>query len=291
VAKGLARPHVPAVIPRADARQEQRLAVRAPAELRFGAGRWTVIVEDFGERGCQVVSPFPLRRGEAVFLSVTLPGEAQPLACGATVAWAAAVAPYRTGVVFTRPGAAARGRLRRALLFRDPALGRAAPSLRPSTRLRLGPAPAAATVFTRAERAALRASCDGITAGALVAALAPHGADGRRAIAFLLGRGLLATGSPAAADARWNDVLPAAPATPAPPAPEPNPFAGPPPRPAAAQALLDLACAEGAAGRLRAAVEWLQAALAAAPGDPDVAAALDDLTLGDAHEVRGAGRS
>lgn len=282
-------PHVPAeMIPRADSRREQRLPLRAAGELLFGAGRWAVTVEDFGERGCQLVSPFPLRRGEAVFLSLTLPGLAGRLGCPATVAWASPAPPYRTGVAFGRQGADERARLRRALVGRDPALARPAPALRPGVHLHLGAPPPAQALFSRAERAALRAARDGVTAGALVARLAPHGGEGRRAVSGLVARGLLVAGPAAPCDGRWEALLPPEATHVAPAAPEPNPFAGPEPRPAAAQALYEVACAEGAAGRSGAAVEWLQAALAVAPDDADLSAALDGLTLEGAEQAHGA---
>ena len=51
-----------------------------------------------------------------------------------------------------------------------------------------------------------------------------------------------------------------------------------------AQAFVDLARAESVAGHDACAVEWLQAALAAAPGDPQILAALDALLDGDDEE-------
>lgn len=275
------------MIPRVDARRDRRLPLRAVAELSFGAGRWSVIAEDFHAGGCQLLAPLPLRRGETVWLTLALPGEERLVEASATVAWARRTPPYRTGVAFTRSGAEDRARAVRALVERDPALTAPAPPLRPGTRLRLGPPPPPGAVFSRAERAVLRAVREGVAAGDLVCALA--GAtlpDGGATLRSLCARGLVTLGGHAVHDERWDTLLAdAGPVLGAIdlviPPDVPSPFAGARGgrRSPATEALLAAACAEGAEGRLGAAVEWLQAALAASPDDADLAAALDALTL------------
>jgi hypothetical protein len=262
-----------------DAREAQRLLVCAPAVLAFRAGRWEVVTEDLAAGGCGFFSPFPLRRGEAVFLTIQLPG-APELVSNATVAWAAATPPYRTGVVFPRSGSQERARRVRAMVVADPALARRLAPLRPAAPLRLGRPPGRHAVFSRDERTVLRAARDRLAALELLRG-AGRGGGVRRALAALRGRGLVREGPGPEPDPAWAAVLAEDPASPA--APERDPLPGPPGkevRPGRAQAYLDVARAERAAGHLATAVEWLQQAAAAAPDDPEIAAALEGITLG-----------
>jgi hypothetical protein len=256
-----------------DARQAVRLPLRAPAVLAFAAGHFEVIAEDLAADGCGFVSPLPLRRGEAVHLTIRLPG-APPLSAHATVAWAQAGLPHRAGVSFTRSGAAARVRQLRSLLQDFPALDQPLPPLRPGAVLRLVRPPGAREHATREERTVLQAAAAGVTALELLRTTT--GAGVRRALLLLRARGVVAEGSPPPGAARAT-------ATSGESAPGPDPLAGPLSasriRPSRATAYFEMARGEQAAGHLTSGVEWLQAAGAASPEDSEIQEALDALTL------------
>jgi hypothetical protein len=252
------------VTPR-DARHDLRLPVRASAVLAFGAGRFEVIAEDLAAGGCGFVSPLPLRRGEAVHLTIRLPGG--PLSAHATVAWARPGLPHRAGVTFARSGAPERARTIRALLTTLPTLTGPLPPLRPGAHLRVRSRPAPEEVLTREERAVLEAAEAGATALDLLRTARDAGV--RRALLHLRARGIVAEGPALSGPGR-----PAA-APPQPPPPLPPPRS----RPTRATACLEMARAEQAAGHLASSVEWLQGAAAAAPGDAEIQDALDALTL------------
>jgi hypothetical protein len=251
-----------------DARRTVRLPLRAPAVLVFGAGRFEVIAEDLTAGGCGFVSPLPLRRGEAVHLTIRLPGA--PLSAPATVAWARSGLPHRVGVAFSRAGARERGRRVKRLLDAYPALARHLPPLPPRARLRAVKGPGPQELLTREERAVMQAAATGATALALLRTATGDGI--RRALFHLRARGLVAEG-PARGE----------------PAPRtgPDETAAPPhgaeelarTRPPRATAYLEMSRAEQAAGHLASGVAWLQAAASAAPDDAEIQGALDALTL------------
>ena len=273
----------PTMFPQLESRRAPRLPVSAPAVIAAGTDRWSVIAEDFAAGGCCIVSPVPLRRGAAAWVTLQLPAGAGEVAAAATVAWASPAPPYKIGFEFARTGAAERARQVRTLIEADPALVREPPPLRPSLVLRLGAPPDPRTFFSRDERAVLRAARDAVSLRELHARHASRCREIRRAVVTLLARRLVEEGAPRASDPRWAAVLEGDEVDAPPPPRPPRAAAEPPSAPRAgrgrrAQAFVDLARAESVAGHDACAVEWLQAALAAAPGDPQIVAALDALT-------------
>jgi hypothetical protein len=271
------------MFPQLESRRAPRLPVNATAVLAAGTDRWSVIAEDFAAGGCCLVSPVPLRRGAAAWITLQLPAGAGEVATAATVAWASPAAPFKIGFEFARGGAAERARQVRALVEADPALARPPPPLRPGMQLRLGAPPDPRAVFSRDERAVLRAARDAVSLRELHARHSSRSGEIRRAVIALLGRRLVEEGAPRASDARWAAVL-GGDDVDAPPPPRParsssdsaiTPRVG---RGRRAQAFFDLARAESVASHDACAVEWLQAALVAAPKDPEIVAALDALT-------------
>jgi hypothetical protein len=255
---------------RLDARQTPRLPLRVAAQLAFGAGRLEVVAEDFAVGGCGLVSPLALRRGQPVFLSVRVPG-APDFAAHATVAWASATSPHRTGVSFGPDRSPDRERSLRAILAALASPGRTAPTLHPDTWLR--PTRAAdLALLAPEEREVLVAALEGGTVRELLERAC--GPAARRALVLLCGRGLLAEGNPPGRAARRE------------PEPEPSAelellcdFPRPPPRSRRAAVCLEMARGERAAGHLASGLDWLQAAAEEAPDDPEIAAELDALTL------------
>ncbi len=83
-------------------RRAPRVPARCPAEVRFGAGRWTGLTEDLGAGGCRIVARLALRPGEAIALRLRFGGVREELDVVGTVAWTTPRPPWLTGVVFAR---------------------------------------------------------------------------------------------------------------------------------------------------------------------------------------------
>jgi len=266
------------VIPVSDSRRSMRLRVRAPAELQFRGARHDVVAEDLSLHGCRLTSPLPFRPGEAVFVTVFLRAVPDPLSAAATVVWSTGKPPHHTGVAFAAAGADERERYLRRVAERDPALARLPAALRPAQRIRLGALPAPGTVLGRDELTVLRAALGGGTVLDLLDGSGARFRGVRAALETLRARGLVSDGPRRRPAAGWAALL-AAPDPEPLPAPEPvsSPFA-PSVRPLRATICLEAAREEGARGHLGAAVEWLQAGLAAAPGDPELSESLEALT-------------
>ncbi|HET6439825.1 MAG TPA: PilZ domain-containing protein [Anaeromyxobacter sp.] len=128
-----------------ETRRVPRFAARCPAEVAFGAGRWTGLTEDLGAGGCRIVARLALRPGEPVALKLNYGGVGFPLDVVGTVAWTSARPPWHTGVAFARGQEDKARRFVRAVLSTAPALGedreaagfrRTTPSVPPAARLR-----------------------------------------------------------------------------------------------------------------------------------------------------------
>jgi hypothetical protein len=254
---------------RLDARLTPRLPVHAPAQLAFGSGRLQVVAKDFAVGGCGLVSPLALRRGQPVFLSVRFPS-APDFATHATVAWASAAAPHRTGLSFGPDSSPDRDRSLRAVLEALALPVHALPALHPGTWLRATRS-AGIEQLASEEREVLVATMEGTTARDLL-----HRASGpgtRRSLDLLRARGLVAEGIGPPRTGRR-------------PPPDPAPeftllpsFPAPAERPRLAAVFLEMARGERAASHLAAALAWLQAAAEEAPDDAEICAELDALTL------------
>lgn len=183
---------------RLEDRRTPRVPLHATGVLATGRARFPITVADLGAGGCRVVSPIQLRRGEAVYVTLDLPGGA--LTCNATVAWSTRAAPWLTGLEFPRAGVEERVRRVAAL---DPDRRRApAAALAGEAPLRLGPAPHPRTAFTREELQVLLAARAGTPV--LSVARAP---GLKRALVKLLARGLVSAGGPPASEAGWSALL------------------------------------------------------------------------------------
>ncbi len=268
--------------PVTDARRTPRLRLRAPAVISFRNARLDVLAEDLGPDGCRLVGSLALRRGEAVYVTVFLPGPLDPLSASASVAWSSATSPHRTGLSFARPGHDERARRIRELIGKDPALARVPASLRPNQRLRLGPLPGPGVVLGRDELIILRAARDGATVTALFESAGRRFREVRTALATLRARGLVHEGVRRPPATAWPELLGLERLAPPPVEPVTDPFA-PVGRPIRALCFLETAREQSAHGHLGAAVEWLQHALAAAPNDAEISDALEALTVGDAE--------
>jgi len=108
-----------------ETRRAPRLLAKCPAEVAFGAGRWTGLTEDLGAGGCRIVARLALRPGEPVSLRILYGGVDFALEVVGTVAWTARRPPWRAGVAFARGQEDKARRFVRAVLARSPELGTA----------------------------------------------------------------------------------------------------------------------------------------------------------------------
>ncbi len=104
-------------------RRAPRVAVKCPAEVAFGAGRWVGLTEDLGAGGCRIVARLALRPGEPVSLKLRYGGVGFVLDVVGTVAWTAPRPPWRAGVAFARGQEEKARRFVRAVLTASPDLG------------------------------------------------------------------------------------------------------------------------------------------------------------------------
>src|SRR5512145_3147773 len=81
-----------------------RRAPRAPARCRATvltpAGAFDAETEDIGARGCQVVSPKLVKKGDPVRIAVSADRVASELRMEGKVAWVSARPPWRVGIAF-----------------------------------------------------------------------------------------------------------------------------------------------------------------------------------------------
>ncbi len=111
-----------------ETRRAPRVAAKCPAEVAFGAGRWTGLTEDLGAGGCRLVARLALRPGEPLSLKLRYGGVGFALDVVGTVAWTAPRPPWRAGVAFARGQEEKARRFLRAVLDAAPELGLAAPA-------------------------------------------------------------------------------------------------------------------------------------------------------------------
>jgi PilZ domain-containing protein len=236
-----------------------RRAPRAPAHCRVtvvcAAGTFEATTEDFGPRGCQLVAPGPLAKGDGLELTIASEGMPAPLRMPGVVAWASAQAPYRAGVAFDEALLSIATRWFEGLVAATPGLGtyQRVPDRIPSdASVYLGPPPRFLLDFTVEEAALLRAIGSGVRLDELQARMRADWPEAQRALFSLMARHLvtLARGQ-AAHPYAWKRILAeieaalavaslagAAPAsvTVSPPPPEPPPAPTPPPLSAPRQA-------------------------------------------------------
>lgn len=172
-----------------------RRAPRAPARCRArviaAAATFEGHTEDVGSRGCQVVSPKPIRRGESVRVTLSDARVREPLAVAGRVAWASAHAPFRVGIAFDEAQVRSSSRFVGALL-------EAYPSLTPLQRVPdripldawvyLAAPPRLVVDFTRAEVSLLRAIASGARIDDLLARFHDRWPQAQRALFSLLAR-------------------------------------------------------------------------------------------------------
>ncbi len=252
-------------------RRAPRAPARCQAFVQSSDGPFECETEDIGSRGCQLVAPRAVRKGEPVEIAVSNGKIADPLQVRGKVAWVSAQAPWRVGVAFDEavvPGAA---RWFERLVAAHPGLGsfRRVPEKIPvEAMVYLGPPPRFLLDFTADEAGLLRAIASGARVDELMARLRDRWPAAQRALFSLMARQAvtLTRGQAAHPDA-WKRILTeveaslaieslgsagppvAAPPSPRPAAPPPGRTATPPPTPRATPAPIPSASPWGAPPR------------------------------------------
>lgn len=192
-----------------------RRAPRAPAHCRVtvvcAAGTFDATTEDLGPRGCQLVSPGRLAKGERLELTLSSDPLPKPLRMAGAVAWASWQPPWRAGVAFDDDRVAASTRWFEQLVSTTPGLGtfRRVPELIPvDASVYLGPPPRFLLDFTVHEAVLLRAIGTGVRLDELQGRFRADWSAMQQALFSLMARQLvtLSRGQAAHPEA-WNRIL------------------------------------------------------------------------------------
>ncbi len=192
-----------------------RRAPRAPARCRARVaapgGTFDAETEDVGARGCQVVSPSLVRRGEPIEIILTSEKLPEGLRVTGRVAWVSVQAPWRVGIAFDEAHVPAGERWFERLVAATPGLGafkRVPEKISLDATVYLGPPPRFLLDFTAEEAALLRAIASGARLDELKARLRDRWPAAQRALFSLLARQAvtLSRGHAAHPDA-WKKVL------------------------------------------------------------------------------------
>jgi hypothetical protein len=182
-----------------------RRAPRAPARCRAAvvspAGAFEAETEDIGSRGCQVVSPKLVRKGDGLALVISNGKMGEPLRVTGRVAWVSAQPPWRIGIAFEAVHAPVCERWFDAFVAAHPGVGsfrRVPERIAVDATIYLGPPPRFLVDFT----------ADGATVDELMTRLRDGWPAAQRALFSLLARQAvtLSRGHAAHPDA-WKKIL------------------------------------------------------------------------------------
>lgn len=192
-----------------------RRAPRAPARCRAAvasaSGSFEAETEDIGARGCQVVSPKGVRKGDYVKLTIANDSVPEPLRVSGRIAWVSAQFPWRVGIAFDEGAIAETTAWVEKLIASHPGLRtlRRLPDRIPvETMVYLGTPPRFVVDFDADEAALLRAIGSGSRVDELMARFRSRGPRVERALFSLIARSAvtLAHGS-AVHPHSWKPVL------------------------------------------------------------------------------------
>lgn len=192
-------------------RRVPREPVRCRALVVARSARIETTTEDVGARGCQVVLPAAVQRGEPVALTLSAPRIAAILRIGGRVAWVSPRAPWRVGIAFTPESLGEAARWMEALRHAAPELFGSARPLQDKVAVDamvfLGAAPRLAD-FTEDERTVLGTVWAGLRVGELRAKFAGRWPRMQRSFFALLAQGHLTLSRGAAAHpVTWRGIL------------------------------------------------------------------------------------
>ncbi len=192
-----------------------RRAPRAPARCRAAvltpAGAFEAETEDIGARGCQVVSPKLVKKGDPVRITVSADRVPDELRMAGKVAWVSAQPPWRVGIAFDDAKVHAGELWFEQLVAASPGLGafrRVPERISLDTTVYLGPPPRFLLDFTAEEAGLLRAIGSGVRLDELKLRLRDRWPPAQCALFSLLARQAvtLSRGHAAHPDA-WKKIL------------------------------------------------------------------------------------
>jgi hypothetical protein len=192
-----------------------RRAPRAPARCRAAvvtpAGAFEAETEDVGARGCQVVSPKLVKKGDPVRVTLSADRVPEELRVAGKAAWVSAQPPWRVGIAFGEAHVHAGELWFERLVAASPGLGafrRVPEKISLDATVYLGPPPRFLLDFTAEEAALLRAIASGARLDELKVRLRDRWPAAQCALFSLLARQAvtLSRGHAAHPDA-WKKVL------------------------------------------------------------------------------------
>jgi hypothetical protein len=192
-------------------RKAPRATARCRAAVVSAAGAFDAETEDIGARGCQVISPALLRKGEPLELTISCERVPEPLRARGRVTWVSEQPPWRVGVAFDDAFVPSAERWFEKLVAATPGIGslRRVPEKIPvEAMVYLGPPPRFLVDFSAEEAALLRAIASGARLDELMVRLRHTWPAAQRALFSLLARQAvtLSRGQAAHPDA-WKRIL------------------------------------------------------------------------------------
>jgi hypothetical protein len=192
-------------------RRAPRATARCHAAVVARTGAFDAETEDIGARGCQVVSPQHVKRGEAIDLVITSEKVPEPLKAAGKIAWVSPQPPWRVGVAFHEAFVPSAERWFEKLAAATPGIGsfRKVPErIALDSMVYLGPPPKFLLDFSPEEASLLRAIASGARLDELQARLRDRWPAAQRALFSLLARSAvtLSRGQSAHPDT-WKRIL------------------------------------------------------------------------------------
>lgn len=192
-----------------------RRAVRAPVRCRTAVssptGSFDAETEDIGARGCQVVSPRPVNRGDAVRVTIASDKVPEPLVVGGRVAWVSDHFPWHVGIAFEEEALSRTTEWVQRLVEASPGMRelRRLPERIPfEAVVYLGQPPRFVVDFSADEAALLRGIGSGARVDDLMARLRARGSGIERALFSLIARSAITlVRGQAVHPSAWKPVL------------------------------------------------------------------------------------
>jgi hypothetical protein len=193
-------------------RRGPRASMRCRADVTATNGaRWTSETEDIGPKGCQIVAPGRLARGDSLLLLVTAEGLSRSLRVGGTIAWISPSEPWRLGIAFAEQDGAVATAWFDSLVAKNPALAayRGIPDrISVDATVFLGPPPRLVMDFTGDEIQILRCVGSGISVGEIRVRLKDIWDRAQHSLfSLLVRRHLVLSRGASVLPATWKEIL------------------------------------------------------------------------------------
>jgi hypothetical protein len=192
-------------------RRAPRARARCRTEVLVAGGGFQTETEDIGARGCQVVSPRSVPRGQTVLLKISNPNVPERLELSGRVAWSSTRTPWRLGISFDESGLGEAGRWFERLVLAIPGLlatKRIPDRIPVDATVYLGSPPKFLADFTAEEEELLRAVGSSTSVGQLMARFKDVWGTMRPVLFSLLAHGYLTVSRSAAVQpTAWKGVV------------------------------------------------------------------------------------